>query len=77
MNSVDFCFWLQGYFELRDEDDDTFINTENTKKIKQHLDLVFVHEIDPMREKETPTTKKLLNETHSPGGAGNDILARC
>lgn len=73
MNSVDFCFWLQGYFELVDP---SFIDRETTDKIKDHLNLVFVHEIDPMREEESKVSKEKLDKTHS-GSKGNDIHVRC
>jgi hypothetical protein len=44
MTSRDFCFWLQGMFELTSPG---MINIEQTKIIKKHLDMVFLHEIDP------------------------------
>lgn len=43
MNERDFCYWLQGLFELQDPD---FLNEKTTKIIKDHLALVF--------KKETP-----------------------
>lgn len=42
--SRDFCFWLQGYFELCPNQP---INAEQASLIKAHLGLVFKHEIDP------------------------------
>lgn len=44
MQSRDFCFWLQGLFELNEP---TELNAKQTQLIKQHLGLVFRHEIDP------------------------------
>ncbi len=46
MQSRDFCFWLQGFFELND--DARTINAEKAEIIRRHLDLVFAHEIEPM-----------------------------
>lgn len=69
MNSIDFCFWLQGYFELSG---DAALSAEQTQVLKDHLSLVFKHEIDPLRESETSTPASLLNLTH-----GNDTLVRC
>jgi hypothetical protein len=63
MNSVDFCFWLQGYFELSGA---TALTNKQVEIIKNHLNLVFVHEIDPMREQQTSTPVEILNETHNP-----------
>ena len=45
MTSRDFCYFLQGFFELRG--DDAPITAEQAKCIQRHLALVFVHEIDP------------------------------
>lgn len=44
MNTIDFCFWLQGYFEISGN---TEISKEQAQIIKDHLNLVFKHEIDP------------------------------
>lgn len=44
MTSRDFCYWLQGWFELEDHKE---IGPETTKKIRNHLNMVFRHEIDP------------------------------
>ena len=70
MNTIDFCFWLQGYFEINGCDE---INKTQAKVIQNHLNLVFKHEIDPLRESETPASKEELNSFHS----GNDPLLRC
>jgi len=72
MNTIDFCFWLQGYFEIRGEDSE--ITAEQATIIRQHLSLVFKHEIDPLREGEAETPASVLNATHSPT---NDSLIRC
>lgn len=44
MTSRDFCYWLQGMFELTDA---TNLNDRQTDLIKRHLHMVFIHEIDP------------------------------
>lgn len=44
MTSRDFCFWLQGFFEISDAGS---LDDEQTEMIKRHLALVFKHEIDP------------------------------
>lgn len=62
MNSVDFCFWLQGFFEISGEN---HLSSRQVEVIKDHLNLVFVHEIDPMREAETTASKDQLNAAHS------------
>lgn len=45
MTSRDFCYWLQGFFELAKPDAELTIEQKHT--IKNHLALVFKHEIDP------------------------------
>jgi hypothetical protein len=50
MQSRDFCYWLQGYFEL--SDDATAVSADQADVISRHLELVFRHEIMPLaREK--------------------------
>lgn len=44
MTSRDFCFWLQGYFEIGDSSE---LDVAQVNMIKRHLALVFKHEIDP------------------------------
>ena len=49
MTSRDFVYWLQGFFELSDA---TELTANKTAAIKNHLSLVFVHELDPQEAKE-------------------------
>lgn len=84
MNSIDFCYWLQGYFELSDVKK---IDTKQTKIVKDHLNLVFLHEIDPLRESESVASKEELDAAHTGSNVtpsvnnhlfgGNDPKARC
>ena len=71
MNTIDFCFWLQGYFELSN---DAGMSEAQIKTVREHLNLVFLHEIDQLRESQTTTIPSVLNSTHSPD---NDKLVRC
>lgn len=43
MTSRDFAYWLQGFFEVSNQ---KTITEEQTTVIKNHLNLVFKHEID-------------------------------
>lgn len=52
MTSREFCYWLQGMFELNSL---AALDETRTRMIKNHLDLVFIHEIDPSY----PETEKL------------------
>lgn len=50
MTSRDFCFWLQGYFELNagpEPPGGAPLSGEQASLIRRHLALVFKHEIDP------------------------------
>ena len=42
MNTVDFCYWLQGFFELRDDSNQLTDNQINI--IKNHINLALLHE---------------------------------
>lgn len=44
MTSRDFCYWLQGLFELGNP---TQLTPYQTDLVKRHLNMVFIHEIDP------------------------------
>ena len=71
MNSIDFCYWLQGYFELQEGDEP--LTAKQIEVLKNHLALVFKHEIDPLRESQTPVPPGILSSIHN----GNDPLLRC
>lgn len=44
MTSRDFCYWLQGLFELQNPKS---LDENQTDLVRRHLALVFKHEIDP------------------------------
>jgi hypothetical protein len=46
VTSRDFCYWLQGFFELRG-DPDCPLSIDQVSTIRAHLNMVFEHEIDP------------------------------
>jgi hypothetical protein len=66
MTSRDFCFWMQGFLELRGED--APITAEQARCIQKHLALVFVHEIDPSAG--PPAHQAKLDAIHTPPVAG-------
>jgi hypothetical protein len=70
MKSVDFCYWLQGLFELAEPEK---LNERQTELIKRHLNMVFQHEIDDLYE-----NKEKLNKIHNaPLLSGSDLKVRC
>lgn len=65
MTSRDFCYWLQGYFEVAEENSggNTLpLSFTQIDCIKKHLALVFKHEIDPSAG--TPSHQEALNDIH-------------
>ena len=70
MTSRDFCFWLQGYFELSG---DQAIDQGQSNVIKQHLSMVFRHEIDPQMGNQAHQTD--LDTIHA-GAIGGGTLSR-
>ncbi len=62
MKSQEFCYWLQGYFELSQPG--IAIEPNQVKTIKKHLALVFFHEIDPEADGNDPETKSIMQAIH-------------
>ncbi len=46
MKTAEFCYWLQGFFELS-PDKKKGLSADQTEMIRRHLALVFIHDIDP------------------------------
>ena len=61
MTSVQFCYWLQGFFELAEPN--TALTEKQVQTIKNHLKLVFLHEIDPSYS-DDPTVQKIFQNIH-------------
>jgi len=69
MTSRDFCYWLQGFFEIGAQS--PFAGTPNAQGlgehqvecIRRHLALVFKHEIDPSAG--PPEHQAKLDEIHN------------
>ena len=59
MKSVEFCYWLQGLFEVGEP---MSLNEKQTDLIKRHLNMVFIHEIDASYP---DGQQEALNEAHS------------
>ncbi len=68
MTSRDFCYWLQGYFEIHNanmpanmREAQGGLTNHQVDMVRKHLALVFVHEIDPSGP---PQEQAKLNEIH-------------
>lgn len=78
MTSRDFAYWLQGFFEVSGTNALT-MSAEQVTIVKQHLNMVFAHEIDPSFGGKEEQDK--LNKIHNPKSHqplhGGDPLLRC
>lgn len=72
MTSRDFAFWLQGYFELAGPG---ALSSVQAEAIRKHLDLVFLHEIDPAMGGKEHQDK--LNKAHGTTLNPDDVAMRC
>lgn len=81
MKSVEFCYWLQGLFELGNP---TSLDAAQTDLVKRHLAMVFKHEIDPSYGK--AEIQAALGAIHNHGKTvpvahdhvhPGDVLLRC
>ena len=64
MTSRDFCYWLQGFFEISIAGEPGLtipISNEKVNMIMNHLNLVFKHEIDPSVDKGNKKNKQFIN----------------
>lgn len=78
MTAKDFCYWLQGYFELNHAGADHAhpLSQTQVECVQRHLSLVFVHDIDPKAG--GPETQAALNKIHSKCPAPDkDVVYRC
>lgn len=65
MTSRDFCYWLQGFFELANPPG--ALNATQVVLVQNHLALVFKHEIDPSAG--GPEHQAHLSAIHAEQGA--------
>jgi hypothetical protein len=70
MTAREFCYWLQGYFEISDDDKTTVLGTAQVRAIRRHLEMVFAHDIDP-KAGDAAEQAKLNNLHGNDGKSGN------
>lgn len=72
MKATEFCYWLQGYFELDrvSSTPEKYLTGEQVEVIQRHLALVFKHDIDPQAG--SSQHQQQLNNIH-----GGNKLFRC
>lgn len=65
ITSRDFCYWFQGFLEISGA---IALSADQIAVVRNHLSMVFVHEIDPSMG--GPEHQQKLSETHTPGTFG-------
>jgi hypothetical protein len=84
MTTEQFCFWLNGFFELRNADPNhkKGLTAEQEVILLNHLYLCFKHDIDPKMG--DAAHQQVLNDIHSPqssmfnpSSSLNDVMIRC
>jgi len=74
MTSRDFCYWLQGFFEITKSNQSLIeLTSDQVDMIQKHLNLVFAHEIDPSMG--NPEHQSQLNSIHS--NRPDSAIVRC
>jgi len=76
MKASEFCYWLQGHFELTEGDSEHpgTMTRKQCETIKRHLALVFKHELDKTHGDESE--QAALNAIHN-SGHDKDMIFRC
>lgn len=87
MTSRDFCLWCQGFFEIRDaeiKDSDIHVwqglSEDQVKVVRNHLNLVFKHEIDPSIEGNPQELQDIhdgISIGQQPSNLPPGVLIRC
>lgn len=78
MKAVEFCYWLQGFFEITDGhgvNRDEPLSINQIKTIRNHLALVFKHEIDPSYGMNAVEAKAIHDG--KPTSRPDDGIVRC
>ena len=74
MKPENFCYWLQGKFELDSSD---ILTPEQVRIIKAHLNLVFFHAIDPETLKDSSEIDKIkYQKIHDGANDGDKITEK-
>lgn len=76
MKASEFCYWLQGYFEIQEHEKAPTLNVEQVQVVRNHLALVFKHEIDPSYENLDPQEAQQIHDGMG-GKSDSGIVHRC
>ena len=76
MTPVNFCYWLQGFFEISEVDKEIILTPEQVKMIRAHLNLVFFHAIDPETLKDKSDVEKLKYQKIHDGAKSGETISK-
>ena len=74
MTPVNFCYFLQGFFEISEVDKEITLTPEQVKMIRAHLNLVFFHAIDPETLKDKSELEKLKYQKIHDGAKSGETI---
>ncbi len=63
MMARDFVYWLQGYLELT-PGQPAPLTAEQVDKVRRHLALVFVHDLDPTLKSQNKRIEEMAQKIH-------------
>ena len=77
MTPVNFCYFLQGFFEISEaENEEISLTPEQVKMIRTHLNLVFFHAIDSETLKDKSELEKLKYQKIHDGAKSGDVITK-
>lgn len=59
MEPINFCYWMQGFFELANHNSNSGLSPEQAREIKNHLALV-LQKVTPQNERKSDTKISVL-----------------
>lgn len=63
MDTTQFCYWLQGLFELAEP---VVLDARQTELVRRHLAMVFQHDIDQRISPESQAQQTAIHEGYAP-----------
>lgn len=64
MDAASFCYWLQGYLELQPNKKPKPMTEKQLRIVQNHLNLVFLHDLDPKANAESPIEPGFAQQVH-------------
>lgn len=78
MKATEFCYWLQGFFEIgynHTPSSAKSLTSTQIEMIERHLEMVFAHDIDPKAGSEGH--QHILQEIHDGLNTRPNLKPRC